>query len=94
MVDIDTECPISWPDEKMTELDQNKNIKEESVKTFTSDNDCLQQIDRLNRLRKIEAFIKFQMSQMVVGGKANRLAHLMHRLNHITYAKMLAEKQF
>ena len=67
---------------------------EESVKTFTSDNDCLQQIDRLNRLRKIEAFIKFQMSQMVVGGKANRLAHLMHRLNHITYAKMLAEKQF
>ncbi len=76
------------------ELDQNKNIKEEAVKTFTYGNDCLQQIDRLNRLRKIEAFIKFQMSQMVVGGKANRLAHLMHRLNHITYAKMLAEKQF
>ncbi len=74
------------------ELDQNK--KEEAVKTFTYGNDCLQQIARLNRLRKIEAFIKFQMSQMVVGGKANRLAHLLHRLNHITYAKMLAEKQF
>jgi hypothetical protein len=58
-----------------------------------SSSDYIKKVHRINRLRKIEAFIHYQMSASVVKRTPNRLGLLMGRLNRITFAIILAEKE-